>query len=347
VIDAHIHLWPSRDFMPAEVWDTYHWVWGRNLRTRDATHTATLLEAAFDNDGSRLIAEMDQCGIAASVIMPMDFGLAAGEAAITIETKNRRLADIAAASNGRVFTFCGVDPRRSVAPELFERAVTEWGAIGLKLYPPTGFHPEDDCAVALYDVAARLRVPVLFHSGVVGYPLRSRFSRPSEIEGIAAEYPDLRIILGHIAFGRAWIDEAVDVARFKPNLLVEASGLRALAPTAEQLAGHLRPLIDALGADRVLFGTDRVGMGGAHGGWLKEWLRLDGDLVGSPRISREELDAVLSGNANRELRLGRHLADPGIEAWPPYPLIPRRLRSPAAGTSGPGGQTGRRDRGAT
>lgn len=313
--------------MPAEVWDTYHWVWGRNLGTSDAEHTARLLDAAYDPDGSRLVAEMDSCQISASVVMPMDFGMAAGEAGISIEEKNRRLAEIAGASSGRVFSFCGVDPRRPGAPELFEQAVTEWGAVGLKLYPPTGFHPEDECVRALYDVAVRLGVPVLFHTGVVGYPLRSRFSRPSEIEGVAADYPDLRIILGHIAFGGAWVDEAIDVARFKPNLLVEASGLRPVATTASQLAGRLRSLIDALGADRILFGTDRVGMPGtAHCGWLKEWLRTDSDDAVFPKISAAELDAILSGNANRELRLGLDLPEPGIQVWPPYPLTPRRLR---------------------
>lgn len=314
--------------MPAEVWDTYHWVWGRGLGTDDAAHTAKLLEAGYDRDGSQLITEMDDCEISASVIMPMDFGLAAGEAGVTIEQKNRRLTEIAAASGARIFSFCGVDPRRPGAAELFEQAVTEWGAVGLKLYPPTGFHPEDERARALYDIAVRHRVPVLFHTGVVGYPLRSRFSRPSEIEAVAADYPDLRIILGHIAYGGAWMDEAVDVARFKPNLLVETSGLRAVATTASQLAVRVRALIDALGADRILFGTDRVGFPGmAHGDWLKEWLRLEShDAPDVRKVSTAELDAILAGNANRELRLGVDLPEQAIQVWPPYPLTPRRLR---------------------
>jgi predicted TIM-barrel fold metal-dependent hydrolase len=328
VIDAHIHLWPSREFMPAEVWDTYHWVWGRSSGHRDVAETEASLGEAFDPDGTQLISEMDDAEILASVVMPMDFGLAVGEAAITIEEKNRRIASIAAASGRRIFTFCGVDPRRPGAPELLERAVTDWGAVGLKLYAPTGFHPEDESARTLYDVAARLRIPLLFHTGSVGYPLRGRFSRPSEIEGVAADYPDLRIILGHIAFGRSFIDEAIDVARFKPNLLVEASGLKTLAPTASELAPRLRTVIDALGADRVLFGSDRVGFraGGAKG-WLTEWRALysaeDGDR---PKFSAAELDAVLGGNANRELHLGLPLPEQEIDVWPPYPLTPLRLR---------------------
>lgn len=329
VVDAHVHLWFGRDSMPREVWDTFHWVWGRTfLGTTDQPEAERRLDEAFDPDGSKLVAEMDEGGVAISVVMPMDFGLAVGEAGVTIAEKNRRIAEIAAASSRRIFTFCGVDPRRDGAAELLEQAVTEWGAIGLKLYPPTGFHPEDEAARALYDVAAALDVPVLFHTGSVGYPLRGRFSRPSDIEGVAADYPDLRIILGHIAFGGSFIDEAVDVARFKPNLLVETSGLIAVARTTADLAVRLRGLIDALGADRLMFGTDRVGFSGlGPAKWLEQWRRLD-DHEGEDglRISRAELDAVLSGNANRELKLGLPLPEQEIDVWPPYPLTPPRLR---------------------
>lgn len=57
VVDAHVHIWPDRRFMPEHVWETFHWVWGRHfLRTRDEGMTAALLEQAWDPAGQRVIA---------------------------------------------------------------------------------------------------------------------------------------------------------------------------------------------------------------------------------------------------------------------------------------------------
>src|SRR5207244_3169133 len=100
-------------------------------------------------------------------------------------------------------------------------ALSDWGCKGIKLYPATGFFPHDDACHRIYELAVELGIPILFHSGPVGYPLESRYSRPSEIEAVAAHYPDLRIVLGHISYGRSWFEEALDVARWKPNLLLE------------------------------------------------------------------------------------------------------------------------------
>src|SRR4029077_15649151 len=78
-IDAHVHLWPDRRFMPAHIWDTFHWVWGRTmLGTRNDAEMQALLERTWDPTGRRLIGEMDELDVSASVVMPMDFGLAVG-----------------------------------------------------------------------------------------------------------------------------------------------------------------------------------------------------------------------------------------------------------------------------
>jgi predicted TIM-barrel fold metal-dependent hydrolase len=328
VVDAHVHLWPDRSYMPEHVWETFQWVWGRRMfGTPTESAMAELLEGTWDPDGTRLVAEMDAAGVAASVVMPMDFGLAVGEAARPIRDKVQSLAAIASASAGRIFSFCGVDPRRPEACDLVREAVEQWGCKGVKLYPATGFFPHDPVCDPLYELVAELAVPVLFHCGPVGYPLKSRYSRPSEIEAVAADYPDVRIVLGHTSYGRAWFDEALDVAAWKPNLLVEVSGLAAYASTEGLLRRLLRRMIDTLGPDRVLFGSDRAGFpGAAPGRWPELWRSLaDHPAEGLPAFEQAEIAAVLGLNANREFGLGLSSATTTQpDVWPRFPVTPVR-----------------------
>ena len=327
VVDAHVHIWPDRRFMPEHVWETFHWVWGRHfLRTRDEGMTAALLEQAWDPAGQRVIAEMDEVGLLASVAMPMDFGLAVGEGALSIREKNQLLAELAGNSDGRIFTFCGVDPRRPEAADLIREAVVDWACRGVKLYPATSFLPDDPVCRSTYEVAVELGVPVLFHTGPVGYPLKSKYSRPAEIDAVAADYPDLRIVLGHVSYGRAWLEEALDMAALKPNLLLEVSGLAGYATDAATLRRLLRRMIETVGADRILFGSDRVGFpAGAPGDWLDLWRSLlDEPDDGSPSFTQAEILAILGANADREYRLGLLEQAAEIEVWPPFPTKPFR-----------------------
>ena len=332
VVDAHVHLWPDRSYMPEHVWETFHWVWGRRMfGTRDEAHMAEILEDTWDPDGTRLAEEMDALGVAASVVMPMDFGLAVGEAVLPIREKVRSLAAISAGSGGRIFSFCGVDPRRPGAADLVREAVGQWGCKGVKLYPATGYFPDDAVCRPLYDAAVDLGIPLLFHCGPVGYPLKSRYSRPSEIESVAAEYPDLRIVMGHTSYGQGWFDEALDVAEWKPNLLVEVSGLMSYAADESSLRRLARRMIDTLGPDRLLYGSDRAGFPGtAPAAWLSRWQSLASDAADPalPKFSSAEVAAILGGNANREFRLGLASGDPSISVWPPFRGIPPRLGRP-------------------
>ena len=313
--------------MPEHIWETFHWVWGRSfLGTSNAESTQGMLAQTWDSAGMRLVAEMDDIGFAASVAMPMDFGLAIGEAALSIREKNRLLGELAAASEGRVFTFCGVDPRRPEATDLIREAVADWNCRGVKLYPATGFFPHDPVCGPIYELAVELGVPVLFHTGPVGYPLKSRYSRPVEIDAVAADYPDLRILLGHVSYGQAWFQEALDMAALKPNLLLEVSGLAGYATDAATLRPLLRRMIGTVGVDRILFGSDRVGFPqGALVAWLNLWKSLlDEPEDGLPSFTQAEIGAILGGNADREYRLGLADQPDQLEVWPPFPTKPFR-----------------------
>src|SRR4030066_106376 len=66
---------------------------------------------------------------------------------------------------GRVYSLFAIDPRRPGGVKLFEKAVTEWNAIGLNFYPPWGFYPNDPICYPFYQKALDLGVPVSIHTG--------------------------------------------------------------------------------------------------------------------------------------------------------------------------------------
>jgi predicted TIM-barrel fold metal-dependent hydrolase len=246
---------------------------------------------------------MDAAGVDCSVIMPMDFGVACGEAGLTIEEKNERVAAICRRHPGRLFACVGVDPRRPGAAGLVRRGIIDWGAVGVKLYPPTGFYPWDDVCEPVYAAAAEHGVPVAFHTGAVAYPLKSKFGRPLHIDEVAKKHPELRIIMLHTGFHRSWTDEAVQVAIYNPNVHCEMAGWQEWGMGEEELAAFLAYLFERIGSDRILFGTDWTGRRKriSEAAWLAT-VRAAFE-VPAAGLGDAASDAVLGGNAARLFRI--------------------------------------------
>ena len=300
VVDAHMHIWGSREWMPEATWSSWVRVWGRH-RLQPADRNQDYVEqhifpGFWDPRGEKLVREMDDAGIDASVIMPMDFGLACGEAGISIEEKNRRCGEIAALHPGRVYTCVGVDPRRPGAVDLFRRGVVEWGARGLKLYPPTGFYANDPLCYALYEAALELGKPVAFHTGAVAYPLKSKYGDPVYIDAVAARYPELQIVLLHTGFADCWTSEAIQVAMYKSNVYCELAGWQDRGLTSEELSRTVLYMRDRIGADRILFATDRTAPGARKRLTQLKWVEM---MRGLPGLTESEIALIMAGNAAR------------------------------------------------
>lgn len=214
----------------------------------------------FDQDGSKMIAMMEEVGVDMAMTCPVDYGLALGEADMDIFDINACYPELMARWPGRFIYYAGVDPRRPNAALIFEKALTEWGARGLKLMPAAGFLPNDEICQPLYDLAIRYDVPVLFHAGP--NPLmKSRPGHPFYFDDLAADRPDLKIILGHVA-GEWWRDAKL-VIRTKRNCYGEIAGWqRRFTEEPEQFFKDLGELRDAVGADHIMYGTDAPAVAG-------------------------------------------------------------------------------------
>jgi predicted TIM-barrel fold metal-dependent hydrolase len=127
--------------------------------------------------------------------------------------------------------FGSVDPHKGKLAVREIRELIEAGVCGFKFHPNTqGFWPNDRQHYQLYEPIADAGLISLFHSGTTGIGasmpggggVRLKYSNPMLVDDVAADFPELKIILAHPSF--PWQDEALAVAVHKPNVYIDLSG---------------------------------------------------------------------------------------------------------------------------
>ncbi|AZS38438.1 hypothetical protein CVS47_03095 [Microbacterium lemovicicum] len=168
------------------------------------------------------------------------------------------IADGAARHNDVLIPFGSVDPRRSDAVDIAKRLIEESGVRGFKFHPTVqGFDPSEERWYPLYETIQDAGVPALFHTGQTGIGagmrggrgFRLALSNPMLLDPVAADFPDLQIIMAHPSV--PWQDEALAVATHKHNTWIDLSGWspKYFPESLVRAAGsYLR--------SRVLFGSD-------------------------------------------------------------------------------------------
>lgn len=172
---------------------------------------------------------------------------------IGFDVPNEYVAAYVAEHPEKLIGFASVDARDADAPATLERAIGELGLRGLKLAPTyQGFDPLSPEAMAVYEVADGLGLPILWHQGTTF--VRSaelRWALPLQIDQVAIRFPDLRIVIAHL--GHPWIDDALVVVRKHPNVFADISALHS---RPWQLYNGLVSACEYGVADKLLFGTD-------------------------------------------------------------------------------------------
>lgn len=229
----------------------------------------------------------------AAVVFTVDAETALGHPAIS----SAGIAEGAARNNDVLIPFGSVDPRRPDAVDLARRLVEDDGVRGFKFHPTVqGFDPSEERWYPLYSAIQDAGVPALFHTGQTGIGagmrggrgFRLALSNPMLLDGVAADFPDLQIVMAHPSV--PWQDEAISVATHKHNTWIDLSGWSPkYFPEA---------LVRAAGTylkDRVLFGTDFPLL--TPDRWLRD--------IEQTALKREALPGILKGNASRLLGLAQ------------------------------------------
>jgi predicted TIM-barrel fold metal-dependent hydrolase len=199
--------------------------------------------------------------------------------------------------------FGSVDPRTGAAAlDLAASLIEDEGVRGFKFHPTVqGFNPSDEAYVPLWDLLQSKRVPALFHTGQTGigaglpggHGLQLGLSNPMLLDPIAANFPELPIVMAHPSV--PWQDEALSVATHKRNTWIDLSGWRP-----KYFPASLVQYANSLLKRRVLFGTDFPLL--TPDRWLS-----DADGAG---LKPEVLPGILKDNAARLLGLAREREEP-------------------------------------
>jgi uncharacterized protein len=181
--------------------------------------------------------------------------------------------------------------------ERVRELVDRYGVRGFKFHPSMqAFEPNDRRFYPIYDAITAAGVPALFHTGQTGmgsglpggHGIKLRYSDPMLLDDVAADFPDLTIVLAHPAV--PWVDAQIAIAAHKSNVYIDLSGY---SPK------YFPPqLVRAIGRQlrtKVLFGTDHPYIR------IDRWRRDFDELDLGPEIAA----LVYKENALRALGLAR------------------------------------------
>ncbi len=117
-------------------------------------------------------------------------------------------------SDGRLVGFVAYDPRRAGALSFVKKALRR-GNVGIKLYPPMGYRPDDNRYKTqfkkLFDYCVRDDIPIITHCTPVGFEAikgwGEKHSHPDYWGNVLEQWPNLRVCFGHSGGGTYSIQE--------------------------------------------------------------------------------------------------------------------------------------------
>jgi uncharacterized protein len=275
-IDVHTHAWKSalqvKD-VPTESQEAM----GRYFRYQPQHQTVPEM------------AEMYRKLKMAFVVFTVD-----GEKGASRNITNEEIAELAHKNSDVAIPFASINPHRGdEGVREARRLIKDYGVKGFKFHPTVQeFFPNDRLAYPLYEVIAEARLPALFHTGQTGVGagtpggggLRLKYSNPLTLDDVAADFPDMPIILAHPSF--PWQEEALSVATHKPQVYIDLSGWspKYFPPILVQYANTLLK-------DKILFGSDYPVISPEK--WVEEFDKLPIKLEVRPKIMKENAARLL------------------------------------------------------
>jgi hypothetical protein len=277
-IDVHTHAWKSA----LAVGDT---------PTESQKAMGSYFRYAPQHQTVPEMAEMYRKLKMAFVVFTVD-----GEKGASRKITNEEIAELAHKNADVAIPFASINPHRGEAGvREARRLIRDFGVKGFKFHPSVqDFMPNDRVAYPLYEAIAEAKLPALFHTGQTGVGagtpggggIRLKYSNPMLLDDVAADFPDMPIILAHPSF--PWQEEALSVATHKPQVYIDLSGWspKYFPPILVQYANTLLK-------EKILFGSDYPVM--APERWVAEFEKLP--------IKPEVRPLIMKENAARLLKL--------------------------------------------
>jgi predicted TIM-barrel fold metal-dependent hydrolase len=182
-----------------------------------------------------------------------------------------------------------------VAIDEAKHAIKDLGMLGFHFHPiMQHFSVDDTRYYPLMEEISAMGVPVMIDVGMTGMGAgtpggmgaKTRNAHPSSIDNLAADFPNLTIIMAHP--GYPWIDETTTVALHKGNVYWEMSGWGP-----KYLPDSIKRDMRTRLRDKMMFGSDYPSI--PYERLHREWSEMG--------FSDEVLEGFYSGNAERVLGL--------------------------------------------
>ncbi len=236
----------------------------RNYGMLDVYHHGT--------DPAAMVAAMDRAGVRVALM--------AGD--------NEAVAAAQRRHPGRIYGQYHANPTHIMqAVRELEHYVRDCGFVALRIEPFMWRKPPTDRAYyPLYAKAAELGVTFQTQVGHTGPLYPSDTGRPLYIDEVALDFPELRIVCGHV--GWPWTEEMIAVAWKHRNVWID---------TSAHVPKHYPPafvhFMKTFGKDKVCFATDYP---------LLQWERVLGE-VAALGLAPEVQQRFLHDNAVRAFNL--------------------------------------------
>jgi hypothetical protein len=255
-VDVHVHIWEQQAPRDAESDAVIE-------AARDLFDTEVAVPTVADT------VEYYRSRRIACVILNVDSETATGQKGTT----GMEVVQAAEQHPDLFIPFASVDPWKGrVAIDEAERLIAA-GVRGFKFHPPVqAFYPNDHRFYPLYEMIAAAKLPALFHTGQTaiganlpgGGGIKLKYANPIYLDDVAADFPDMPIIMAHPSV--PWQDEALAVALHKPQVYIDLSGWspKYFPPQLVQYANTLLKHKVLFGSDYPLLTPDR---------WLSEFER--------------------------------------------------------------------------
>lgn len=237
-------------YLPADVALDFDVYVNRNFRPQDLSRmNKDLMLGSFRRGGMRathtvpnLVREMGELHITRSVLLPIEL-----PRPLSRNTQHFVQAVHDARADDQLVCFGSIHPYTAGMRAQLDEQV-RLGVRGIKVHPTVQLvRPDDARALKLYRLCAERGLPILWHCGPVDIePRLGRYlSQVRHYEKAVAESPSTTFVLGHS--GALQMEVAIEIARRYPNVWMELSS---------QGVPNLQRLLDVLGEDRLLFGSD-------------------------------------------------------------------------------------------
>lgn len=186
-----------------------------------------------------LVREMEETGIRASVLLPIDFPLLSNNADAALDAAKGR--------SDRLLSFGSVHPYVTQMESRLDAQYAK-GARGVKMHPSVQLvRADNDRARRLYRACGEREMVVFWHCGPAGIEpkLGQYLNQVKFYEAPIAENPRCTFVLGHS--GARDFDGALALQKRYPNVWLE---------TSSQGLVNIKRIVEEADTDRVVHGSD-------------------------------------------------------------------------------------------